>query len=113
MNSRTLKIGGAAALGIAFAAAAAGTASAAPADQAMQQLPLRNATSAVPGVPQSVDVATRTIGFTTGMIPATAARTLPAATSGVPGRDLLGGKGNVLPTSTLTRVVPLLGGLGA
>jgi hypothetical protein len=104
MNTRTLKTAGAAALGVAFAAVAAGPAVASPVDTVLKQLPLERAVQSVPGATQAVGVTKNTLGYTT----ATAARTLPAATQGLPGKGLLPG-GNTLPTDNITKVLPKTG----
>ncbi|MDI5967372.1 hypothetical protein POF50_012495 [Streptomyces sp. SL13] len=89
MKSGTLKTLGAAALGVAFAAAAAGTASAAPAlpanapasalDSLTTQLPLTQVTGLVPGAAQA-----------TGALQG-ALHNVPAALSGGKNAGLLGG----------------------
>jgi hypothetical protein len=114
MNTRTLKTAGAAALGIAFAVAAAGTASASPVDNPVGALPVGTAAKTLPGASQSVDATKTTLGTATTMIPATTARTLPAGTHGLPGGGLIPvtGKGNALPTDAVTGALPG-GGLGA
>jgi hypothetical protein len=81
MYTRTLKTAGAAALGVAFAAVAAGPAVASPVDSVLKQMPLEKSVQSLPGAAQTVGVTKSTVGYTTSALPATP-RTLPAAAHG-------------------------------
>lgn len=113
MKTRTLKTAGAAALGIAFAVAAAGPAAAAGvggATDALGGLPLDKATKHLPGAAQSTETTKTALGSATSMVPATTARALPGGLpgGGLPTEKLTGGglPTSGLPTSAVAGALP-------
>lgn len=105
MKTRTLRTAGTAALGIAFAAAAAGPAAAAGvggAANTVSGLPLATAAKNLPGGVQSAEATRAALGTGLGMIPLATAAALPALdTAPLQGAPLGGPVGSDLPTSNL------------